>query len=100
MNSPGVEDAECVGRRLDWEPRGAESAALERVEEEVEKRALAGLLYCVHHPAGKMSDTMRCKHHVRERQQRQDGKMWQRQRQTWRRGGGGGNSVTHWGGGS
>jgi hypothetical protein len=29
-----------VGRRLDWEPRDAESAALERVEEEVEKRAL------------------------------------------------------------
>jgi hypothetical protein len=40
--SPGVEDAKRVGRRLDWVPTDAESAALGRMgEAEVEKRALA-----------------------------------------------------------
>jgi hypothetical protein len=40
MGLPRVEDAGRVGRRLDWEPRDAVGKALEKVEEEVEKRAL------------------------------------------------------------
>jgi hypothetical protein len=39
--SPGVGDAKCVGRKLDWVPAVTESAALARMgEAEVEKRAL------------------------------------------------------------